>query len=150
MDLEKLKREPAGPDARFDGRHRPVQRAGPLVEREGGLSLLYEVRAGSLRRQPGRCASPGGRLEGAGIAGGNAAPAGDLGGAGDPREKIRILGRLDFVAHRANFIPPSGAGPGGGGEAVDGLHLNPDEVAEVFQVPLEHLRNEPPLSTTMT
>ena len=30
-------------------------------------------------------------------------------------------------------------------EAVDGLHLNPDEVAEVFQVPLEHLRNEPPL-----
>ena len=37
----------------------------PLVEREGGLSLLYEVRAGSLRRQPGEVCFPGGRLEGA-------------------------------------------------------------------------------------
>ena len=63
---------------------------------------------------------------------------------GIPREKIRILGRLDFVAHRANFIlhPVLALVEE---EAVDGLHLNPDEVAEVFQVPLEHLRNEPPL-----
>ena len=63
---------------------------------------------------------------------------------GIPREKIRILGRLDFIAHRANFIlyPVLALVEE---EAVDGLHLNPDEVAEVFQVPLEHLRNEPPL-----
>ena len=77
---------------------------------------------------------------GCGIAGGMR-PAGEL---GIPREKIRILGRLDFIAHRANFIlyPVLALVEE---EAVDGLHLNPDEVAEVFQVPLEHLRNEPPL-----
>ena len=35
----------------------------PLVEREGALSLLYEVRARTLRRQPGEVCFPGGRME---------------------------------------------------------------------------------------
>ena len=36
----------------------------PLVERPEGLSLLYEVRAHTLRRQPGEVCFPGGRIEG--------------------------------------------------------------------------------------
>ena len=36
----------------------------PLVEGEEGLSLLYEVRARTLRRQPGEVCFPGGRIEG--------------------------------------------------------------------------------------
>jgi len=35
----------------------------PMVEGEEGLSLLYEVRAHTLRRQPGEVCFPGGRLE---------------------------------------------------------------------------------------
>ena len=37
----------------------------PLVEGEEGPALLYEVRAGSLRRQPGEVCFPGGRVEAA-------------------------------------------------------------------------------------
>ena len=32
----------------------------PLVERDGELHLLYEVRASTLRRQPGEVCFPGG------------------------------------------------------------------------------------------
>ena len=34
----------------------------PLVEREGELCLLYEVRASTLRRQPGEVCFPGGLM----------------------------------------------------------------------------------------
>ena len=36
----------------------------PLVEGKEGPALLYEVRAGSLRRQPGEVCFPGGKMEG--------------------------------------------------------------------------------------
>ena len=35
----------------------------PLVEHDGELSVLYEVRAATLRRQPGEVCFPGGRME---------------------------------------------------------------------------------------
>ena len=114
----------------------------PLVERPEGLCLLYEVRADTLAASRGRCASleEGWRVRNRR----RNALRRTWEELGIPREKIRILGRLDFIAHRANFIlyPVLALVEE---EAVDGLHLNPDEVAEVFQVPLEHLRNEPPL-----
>lgn len=115
----------------------------PLVETSEGLQVLFEVRAATLRRQPGEVCFPGGRME-PGEEPETCALRETWEELGIPREKIRILGRLDFVAHRANFIlhPVLALVEE---EAVDGLHLNPDEVAEVFQVPLEHLRNEPPL-----
>ena len=34
----------------------------PLVRGEGGLSLLYEVRSHTMRRQPGEICFPGGRM----------------------------------------------------------------------------------------
>ena len=139
MDLEKLKRSLLGRTPGLMDATGQYSVLVPLVEREGGLSLLYEVRAGSLRRQPGEVCFPGGRLEGA-ESPEECALRETWEELGIPREKIRILGRLDFIAHRANFIlyPVLALVEE---EAVDGLHLNPDEVAEVFQVPLEHLRN---------
>ena len=35
----------------------------PLVEREGKLHILYEVRSQDMRRQPGEVCFPGGRIE---------------------------------------------------------------------------------------
>ena len=35
----------------------------PLVEREDGLHVLYEVRALTLRHQPGEVCFPGGHIE---------------------------------------------------------------------------------------
>ena len=103
MDLEKLKRSLLGRTPGLMDATGQYSVLVPLVEREGGLSLLYEVRAGSLRRQPGEVCFPGGRLEGA-ESPEECALRETWEELGIPREKIRILGRLDFIAHRANFI----------------------------------------------
>ena len=120
----------------------------PLVEREEGLFVLYEVRALTLRRQPGEVCFPGGRMEG------DETPEGcalremeeEL---GIPPSAVRVLGRLDFIAHRANFImyPILGLVKG---EAVEGMTLNPGEVDSTFLVPLEHLLQAKPLEYDYT
>ena len=116
----------------------------PLVEGgRGECSLLYEVRAQKLRRQPGEVCFPGGRIEGS-ESPEECALRETWEELGIPRERLHILGRLDFIAHRANFILyPILARVDR--EALDDLTLNPAEVGEVFQVPLEYLKTHPPL-----
>ena len=50
MDLEKLKRSLLGRTPGLMDATGQYSVLVPLVEREGGLSLSYEVRAGNLRR----------------------------------------------------------------------------------------------------
>lgn len=118
----------------------------PLVEQEGELHLLYEVRAKTLRNQPGEVCFPGGHME----AGENAVDCAlretweEL---GIGSEAVTVLGDLDFVTHRTNYImyPVLAAVAA---EALDSLHSNPDEVDEVFLVPLRHLIDNPPQEYT--
>ena len=115
----------------------------PLVEREDGWYLLYEVRARSMRRQPGEVCFPGGRMEGA-----ESPEACALRETEEelsiPPSAVRILGRLDFIAHRANFIMyPILALVDA--RAVDRMTLNPGEVDETFLVPVRHLLETEPL-----
>lgn len=114
----------------------------PLVEREGELCVLYEVRAAKMRRQPGEVCFPGGRIEG------NETPeqcalreTGEE--LGIPSSAVKILGRLDFIAHRANFImyPILGLVEA---SAVERLSPNPAEVGETFLVPVSYLCQNPP------
>lgn len=114
----------------------------PLVERNGETHLLYEVRAAQMRRQPGEVCFPGGHIEG------DESPEccalretrEEL---GIPEEAITVLGRLDFVAHRSNFIMyPILAKVDAG--AVEQMTPNPEEVGETFLVPLSYLRENPP------
>lgn len=115
----------------------------PLIEREDGLYLLYEVRSRTMRRQPGEVCFPGGRVEG------NESPeACALRETEEelaiPPSAIRILGRLDFVAHRANFImhPILALVES---KAVDCMTLGPGEVDETFLVPVSYLLEHPPI-----
>lgn len=115
----------------------------PLVEREDGWYLLYEVRARSMRRQPGEVCFPGGRMEGA-----ESPEACALRETEEelsiPSSAVRILGRLDFIAHRANFIMyPILALVDA--QAVEHMTLNPGEVDETFLVPVRHLLETEPL-----
>ena len=109
----------------------------PLVEREGELCLLYEVRARALRRQPGEVCFPGGRMEGE-----ESPEACALRETWEelsvPPESVHLLGRLDFIAHRAGFTmwPILGLVDKNGLEA---LKPSRAEVDEVFFVPLSHL-----------
>lgn len=113
----------------------------PLVERGGKLHILYEVRAAQLRRQPGEVCFPGGRME-PGEGAEECALRETEEELGIAREEIRLLGRLDFIAHRANFImyPILASIPDW---AVTGMSLNPAEVGEVFLVPVDHLLDHP-------
>ena len=109
----------------------------PLVEREDGIHVLYEVRALTLRRQPGEVCFPGGHIE-TGETPEQCALRETEEELGIPAEKIRVLGRLDFIAHRANFIMyPILALIDG--ETVDRMNICEAEVGETFEVPLSHL-----------
>ena len=115
----------------------------PLVEGEdGGLSLLYEVRAGTLRRQPGEVCFPGGKIEG------NETPEQcalreTFEELAIPPEEIALLGPLDFLFHRAGFIMYPVLGKVSR-RAVDRMKPSPAEVGATFQVPVEHLMTHPP------
>ena len=120
----------------------------PLVEGEEGPALLYEVRAGSLRRQPGEVCFPGGKMEGS-ESPEECALRETWEELGIPPKSIQVLGRLDFIAHRANFIMyPILARVDRG--AVDRMTINPAEVGETFQIPLRHLMTHPPLEYNYT
>lgn len=114
----------------------------PLVWREGQWQLLFEVRAATLRRQPGEVCFPGGRME-----------PGETPVETALRETqeelqlspqvITVLGELDFIAQGAGFLlHPVLAVV----ENLEGLHVGAAEVAQVFTVPLSYFQDNPPTS----
>lgn len=115
----------------------------PLVEREGELCLLYEVRAKTLRRQPGEVCFPGGRIE-EGETPEECALRETWEELGVPGEAVKLLGQLDFIAHRANFLMQPVLGVIDSG-ALEVMRPSPAEVEEVFFVPLSHLLETEPL-----
>ncbi len=118
----------------------------PLVEREGELCLLYEVRAKTLRRQPGEVCFPGGRME-PGETPEECALRETWEELAIPSGAVRLLGRLDFIAHRANFLmwPVLGVVDS---KAPERMVPSPAEVDEVFFVPLSHLLEAEPIEYT--
>lgn len=103
------------------------------MEREGKLHILYEVRSQDMRRQPGEVCFPGGRIEGDETPEACAIRETEE-ELGIPTASITVLGRLDFVAHRANFIMyPVLARVETA--AAERMALNPAEVDHTFLVP---------------
>ena len=142
MDMEKLEvhlkqRTPGLMDA--TGRFAVLV---PLVRREDGLCLLYEVRSPGIA-QPGEVCFPGGKME-PGESPEQCALRETWEELGIPEQAVRVLGHLDFLAHRSGLImyPVLGLVEN---EAVEGLRASPEEVAETFLVPLEHLKSAQPL-----
>ncbi len=110
----------------------------PLVEESGEVSVLFEVRAKTLRYQPGEICFPGGRVE-----------------PGESPEECAlrelseelgitdgvILRPLDTLRHSSGQLiyPYLGFLP-----ALEGLRIQQAEVEEVFTVPLSWFVDTPP------
>ncbi len=141
MDLNELRARVAGREPGLMDATAGYAVLVPLVEREGKFHLLYEVRSAQLRRQPGEVCFPGGRME-RGESPEACALRETREELGIKPEDIELMGRLDFIAHRANFIMyPVLARLDSG--AVDRLTLNPAEVGETFLVPVDELLSRP-------
>lgn len=108
----------------------------PLVQTEEGVAVLFERRAQGLRTQPGEICFPGGKVECADSDFSVTAVRETCEELGLATENITLCGELDtLVAHNGPIIHPFV----GFIEDTSKIKFNPDEVAEVFTVPLKAL-----------
>lgn len=108
----------------------------PIVERGDGLSVLFTRRTDTLRRHAGQVSFPGGRLEPQDADATACALRETEEEIGLERRFIQVFGRLDSYVTVTGFrITPVV------GFVTPGFILHPDEneVAEIFEVPLEFL-----------
>ncbi|MCQ4637086.1 CoA pyrophosphatase [Anaerovorax odorimutans] len=137
--IEKLfeKRTP-----RVIGRHNYFSVLVPLVQKDGELYLLYEVRAEHMKRQPGEVCFPGGQVED-GESFEACAVRETMEELGIGREDIQVISQLDTLYTYSNFTMFSFLGTIKE-ESLWQPELNPDEVKEIFLVPLSYLWEHEP------
>ena len=124
------------------GKHRYFSVLVPLVEKDGELHLLFQLRAAHMKRQPGEVCFPGGKVE-PGESFQQCAVRETVEELGILESDIEIINQMDVMHTYSNFtlFPYLGVIKA---EALDRLNCNPDEVEEVFLVPLDHLMNNDP------
>lgn len=113
----------------------------PLIEKEDGLHVLFEVRAFHLRRQPGEICFPGGKVDTTDVSVEDTAIRETSEELGIKKSSIADVFPLDFlVTPFGTIIYPFA------GVIHDAKNIVPsaDEVAEIFTVPLEYLRTVKP------
>lgn len=113
----------------------------PLTLHEEKLSVLFEVRSHKLKRQPGEICFPGGKVDADDKNVLSAAIRETHEELGIDYDEIDVLGELDFLVAPSELIIYPFVGL-----IKDGAKLSPspDEVAEIFCVPLEFLLKTKP------
>ncbi|TLS38172.1 NUDIX hydrolase [Pseudalkalibacillus caeni] len=113
----------------------------PLIEKNGEVHVLFEVRAKHMRRQPGEICFPGGKVDLADKDEQSAAIRETCEELGVTKDQIKPLASLDYVvtSFRSMIYPFVGVI-----EADAQLSLNQAEVHEVFTVPLQFFIEKPP------
>lgn len=113
----------------------------PLIEIHGETNLLFEVRAMSLRSQPGDVCFPGGRIEQQDKSQLHCALRETEEELGIEREAIQKIVPLDYIVSDFGRIIYPFVGEI---DNLEGLRLNNNEVAEVFTVPLSYFLEQEP------
>jgi len=113
----------------------------PLLEKQGQKHVLFEVRAANMKIQPGEICFPGGRVENyEQHAPFQTAIRETMEELGIKRGDIRLIGPLDIL--------PTPMGrliyPYTGQIMTDNFEPNPEEVAQIFTVPLKFFLEHPP------
>ncbi|MDR0519741.1 MAG: CoA pyrophosphatase [Clostridiales Family XIII bacterium] len=107
----------------------------PLVRgQDGGLSLLFEVRADELKKQPGEIAFPGGKME-RGETPEQTAVRETCEELCIPESAVRLITQFDYIVSYSNFTIYSCVGEIDAGAL--GGEPNRGEVKDTFLVPLE-------------
>lgn len=113
----------------------------PLVERDGELHILYEVRAEGIR-QPREVCFPGGKME-AGEDVVTCALRETWEELGIPETSIEVIGESDFIYLRSDtMMYPVIARVDSA--AVDAIRASEAEVSNTFLVPVKWLQEHPP------
>lgn len=118
----------------------------PLIETESGLHVLFEVRPGHLRRQPGEICFPGGKVEKNELLNPQEAAVRETAEElGIRKNQVELLGPLNcFFGPPATIIYPYV----GLIRDIDNIKPDPAEVEEVFLAPLEHFIKNPPVESS--
>lgn len=109
----------------------------PLVRREEGIHVMYEVRAKDLDRQPGEICFPGGMQE-PGETYQECALRETFEEIGLKADQVEVLNELTVIYGVGRFAMHCFTGLVDA-QAADGLKISEAEVERVFEVPLEHL-----------
>jgi 8-oxo-dGTP pyrophosphatase MutT (NUDIX family) len=113
---------------------RPAAVLVPIVDRVGGMTVLLTQRNASLSAHAGQIAFPGGRIEAGDRDAGAAALRETEEEVGLPPDYVTLIGRLDTYVTGTGFeITPMV----GLVRAPFPLTIDPAEVAEAFEVPLD-------------
>lgn len=112
----------------------------PLFDLDGGPALLYTLRSANLNSHAGQVSFPGGRVDPGDDGPLHAALRETHEEVGIPPARVDVLGHLtDFVTYRGTLVCAYVG-------RVDGtppvVPASPDEVDEIWLVPVEHLLDE--------
>ncbi|OMP66971.1 NUDIX hydrolase [Domibacillus epiphyticus] len=112
----------------------------PLVQKQDGLHVLFEVRSLTMRRQPGEVCFPGGKIDPDDNGPDHAAVRETQEELGIQENDIHLLFPLDFMLSPFGTIIYSYVGL----IDVKEMNLNEAEVDNIFTVPLDFLLNTEP------
>ncbi|MFD1019735.1 NUDIX hydrolase [Thalassobacillus hwangdonensis] len=112
----------------------------PLIEKDGEIHVLFEVRAHHMRRQPGEICFPGGKIDAADSTARAAAIRETEEELGISADELSNVHALDYLISPFGMI----IYPYAGFLHQTDIERNPAEVSEVFTVPLSFfMENEP-------
>jgi len=107
----------------------------PVIEKDDGLHLLFQLRSDNLKRQPGEISFPGGKME-AGETPLECALRETEEEIGVPAESIKLISELNYINSYSNFTMHAFLGSIDE-SLVDNTKINRSEVKELFTVPLD-------------
>ena len=142
MDIKTIEEKIKNRKSGFVGQHTSFGVMVFLVDTKKGPSLLYEVRAKTLSRQPGEICFPGGQRE-EGETMEQCAVRETCEELGLEPAMIRVAGKLDTLHAHANFSLYCYLGITGH-ENISPAKINHEEVDEIFTVPLDFLLDTKP------